>query len=113
MGLDGVGQDRVQQLDPRREVAVEGGDADAGAAGDPSSGAPRPASPNTCRAAAGQGVAVALGVAAQPPRRHPAGGVVRVVCRGHGQVYGAYGGMPPHYARVTKLIVAPVRALAL
>ena len=64
VGVDGVGQDRVQQFHPAGEATVEGGDADPGAAGDLLQRRLQAVVAKHLPGGGDDGVAVALGIAA-------------------------------------------------
>ena len=80
--MDGVGQDRVQQLDPAGEAPVQGADADSGPAGDLLQRRLQAVVAEHLPGRREDGVAVALGVAAQRPGR--SGEIARAFCVGHG-----------------------------
>jgi hypothetical protein len=64
VGVEGVGQDRVQQLGAAGEAPVEGGDADPGLAGDLLQGGLQAVVAEHLPGGGHDDVAVALGVAA-------------------------------------------------
>jgi hypothetical protein len=67
VGVDGVGQDRVQQLHPAGEPTVQGADADPGPAGDLLQRRLQAVVAEHLPGGGEDGVPVALGVAAQRP----------------------------------------------